>query len=56
MCDNVYVADVKRLGIHDYFVEHGSQEELLRECGYDQTGIEKAIREMISPPSPLKGG
>ena len=46
MCDNVYVADVKRLGIHDYFVEHGSQEELLRECGYDQTGIEKAIRDM----------
>jgi 1-deoxy-D-xylulose-5-phosphate synthase len=57
MCDNVYVADVKRLGIHDYFVEHGSQEELLRECGYDQTGIEKAIREMISaPPSKGVGG
>jgi len=54
MCDNVYVADVKRLGIHDYFVEQGSQEELIRECGYDQTGIEKAIREMISAP-PLKG-
>jgi len=53
MCDNVYVADVKRLGIHDYFVEHGSQEELLRECGYDQTGIEKAIREMTHPPTPL---
>ena len=57
MCDNVYVADVKRLGIHDYFVEHGSQEELLRECGYDQTGIEKAIREMTSaPPSKGVGG
>jgi len=54
MCDNVYVADVKRLGIHDYFVEQGSQEELLKECGYDQTGIEKAIKEMLSAP-PLKG-
>jgi 1-deoxy-D-xylulose-5-phosphate synthase len=56
MCDNVYAADVKRLGIPDYFVEQGSQEELIRECGFDQAGIEKAIREMTSPPSPLKGG
>ena len=47
MCDNVYSADVRRLGIPDYFVEQGSQEELSRECGYDQEGIEKAIREMI---------
>ncbi len=56
MCDNVYVADVKRLGIKDYFVEQGTQEELHRECGYDQAGIEKTIREMIDPPSSLKGG
>jgi 1-deoxy-D-xylulose-5-phosphate synthase len=57
MCDNVYVADVKRLGIHDYFVEQGSQEELIRECGFDQTGIEKAIREILSaPPSKGAGG
>ena len=47
MCDNVYVADVKRLGIPDYFVEQGSQEELIRECGYDREGIERAIREML---------
>jgi 1-deoxy-D-xylulose-5-phosphate synthase len=52
MCDNVYVADVRRLGIPDYFVEQGSQEELIRECGYDQTVIEKTIREMTNPPSP----
>ncbi|MCX6333055.1 MAG: 1-deoxy-D-xylulose-5-phosphate synthase [Bacteroidia bacterium] len=47
MCDNRYVADVKRLGIPDYFVEQGSQEELHRECGYDMSGIEKTIREMV---------
>jgi 1-deoxy-D-xylulose-5-phosphate synthase len=47
MCDNVYVADVKRLGIPDYFVEQGSQEELIHECGYDREGIEKAVREML---------
>lgn len=52
MCDNVYVADVKRLGIPDYFVEQGTQEELYRECGYDQEGIEKTIRQMLTPPSP----
>jgi len=55
MCDNVYAADVKRLGIPDYFVEQGTQEELYRECGYDQEGIEKAIRQMLSVP-PSKGG
>ncbi|MCK7532204.1 MAG: hypothetical protein MZV63_14845 [Marinilabiliales bacterium] len=30
MCDNGYIADVKRLGIPDYFVEHGTQEELIQ--------------------------
>lgn len=47
MCDNSYSAEVRRLGIPDYFVEQGSQEELYRECGYDQEGIERAIKEML---------
>jgi 1-deoxy-D-xylulose-5-phosphate synthase len=47
MCDNLYNAEVKRLGIPDYFVEQGSQEELYHECGYDQEGIEKSIKEML---------
>ncbi len=47
MCDNHYSADVRRLGIPDYFVEHGTQEELYRECGFDANGIERTIREMI---------
>ncbi len=47
MCDNSYSAEVKRLGIPDYFVEQGSQEELYHECGYDQEGIEKSIKEML---------
>jgi len=52
MCDNLYSADVKRLGIPDYFVEQGSQQELYNECGYDKEGIERSIREMMkkSPP------
>ena len=47
MCDKGYNAEVRRLGIPDYFVEHGTQEELYRECGYDAEGIELAIREGI---------
>lgn len=47
MSDNGYSAEVRRLGIPDYFVEHGTQDELYRECGFDAEGIEIAIREMI---------
>jgi 1-deoxy-D-xylulose-5-phosphate synthase len=54
MCDNGYSSEVKRLGIHDYFVEQGSPEELYAECGFGVAGIEGAIREMLSAP-PLKG-
>jgi 1-deoxy-D-xylulose-5-phosphate synthase len=46
MCDNSYSARVKRLGIPDYFVEHGTQEELYRECGFDTASIAEVIREM----------
>jgi 1-deoxy-D-xylulose-5-phosphate synthase len=47
MSDNGYNADVRRLGIPDYFVEHGTQDELYRECGFDAEGIEMAIREIL---------
>jgi 1-deoxy-D-xylulose-5-phosphate synthase len=47
MCDNGYNAEIKRLGIQDYFVEHGTQAELIKECGFDAESIEKAIREMV---------
>jgi 1-deoxy-D-xylulose-5-phosphate synthase len=39
MAENGYKNSVSRLGIPDRFVEHGSNEELHRECGYDATGI-----------------
>lgn len=47
MADNGYNAEVRRLGIPDYFVEQGTQEELYSECGYDKEGIEIAIREIL---------
>ncbi|HUX56699.1 MAG TPA: 1-deoxy-D-xylulose-5-phosphate synthase [Bacteroidales bacterium] len=46
MSDHGYSSEVRRLGIPDYFVEHGTQAELQRECGFDAEGIELAIREM----------
>lgn len=39
MADHNYQAYVKRLGIPDKYVEHGSQEELHAECGYDEAAI-----------------
>lgn len=47
MCDNGYQAEVRRLGIPDYFVEHGTQEELIRECGFDAEAIAVSIKEMM---------
>ena len=47
MADNGYSSQVRRLGIPDYFVEHGTQDELYKECGYDAEGIELAIREIL---------
>jgi 1-deoxy-D-xylulose-5-phosphate synthase len=50
MCDNGYTSEVKRLGIHDYFVEQGTPDELYAECGFDAAGIENAIREVVGRP------
>jgi 1-deoxy-D-xylulose-5-phosphate synthase len=47
MSDNGYNAKIKRLGIPDYFVEHGSQKELYKECGFDSESIEHAITKMM---------
>jgi len=48
MNDNNYKAKVLRLGIPDRFVEHGTQEELYHECGFDTEGIAAAVRSMVS--------
>jgi 1-deoxy-D-xylulose-5-phosphate synthase len=56
MNDNDYSAKVMRLGIPDRFVEHGSQEELYRECGYDTAGIAAAARSMVRSKILTKAG
>jgi 1-deoxy-D-xylulose-5-phosphate synthase len=47
MSDNGYSAEIKRLGIPDYFIEQGTQEELIRDCGFDTAGIVRAAKEMV---------
>jgi 1-deoxy-D-xylulose-5-phosphate synthase len=37
---------VRRLGIPDRVVEHGTQDQLYKECGFDTEGIAQAVREM----------
>lgn len=39
MADNGYTAKVVRLGVPDSFVEHGSQQQLYKECGFDADAI-----------------
>jgi 1-deoxy-D-xylulose-5-phosphate synthase len=41
---------VSRLGVPDRFIEHGTQEELYHECGFDVEGICKNIRALINKP------
>jgi 1-deoxy-D-xylulose-5-phosphate synthase len=47
MADNGYNAKVKRLGIPDRYIEHGTQPELWAECGYDEHAIYSAAKEMV---------
>ena len=42
-----YEADIKMLGIPDRFIEHGTIDELHHECGIDEEGIERTIKELI---------
>ncbi len=49
MVDHSYPCQVKRLGIPDRFIEHGTQAELYGECGFDATGIANTIRSLVKP-------
>jgi 1-deoxy-D-xylulose-5-phosphate synthase len=48
MADHGYTARVKRLGIPDEVIEHGTQPELWAECGYDEKAIYAAGLEMVA--------
>lgn len=48
MADNGYQAEVKRLGIPDAFIEHGSPEQLQAECGFDKDSMVAVAEEMLA--------
>ena len=47
MADNQYQAQIKRLGIPDQYIEHGTQAELWRECQYDTQAIIENIQQIV---------
>ncbi len=48
MASEGYLSYVKILGIPDHFIDHGTQEELYRDCGIDADGIYKAAKSFIN--------
>lgn len=48
MADNEYKPTVKRIGIPNIFVEHGSVAELYHICDMDEEGILTKIKEFIN--------
>ncbi len=47
MAEHGYAAKVIRLGIPDKWIEHGTQNELYKECGFDAGSIAAKAEEMI---------
>lgn len=47
MADNQYSIQIKRLGIPDTFIEHGSPEELYAQLGLDVEGIMHSIEKIF---------
>jgi 1-deoxy-D-xylulose-5-phosphate synthase len=47
MAENNYSAKVKLMGIPDKFIEHGSPDDLYRECGIDVKGITNTVLELL---------
>jgi 1-deoxy-D-xylulose-5-phosphate synthase len=56
MADNNYQAHVKRLGVPDSFIDHGTPGELYKECGFDPNSIYEAIKSMVSTRILSKAG
>jgi 1-deoxy-D-xylulose-5-phosphate synthase len=53
--DNGFKTKVVRLGIPDQFIEHGTQQQLYKECGFDVDGIYQVAKRLIVPKMVGKG-
>ena len=49
MADHGYTPQVKRIGVPDRFIEHGSIPELYKLCGMDADSIAEIIRQLHAP-------
>ncbi|MFW5699412.1 MAG: 1-deoxy-D-xylulose-5-phosphate synthase [Bacteroidota bacterium] len=49
MTENGYQAQVIRLGVPDRFIDHGTPEQLYKECGFDVASICNKARSMVKP-------
>ena len=47
MSDNDYSVKVKRIGIEDKFIQHGTVDELYKICGLDEESIYQSIKNLI---------
>jgi 1-deoxy-D-xylulose-5-phosphate synthase len=45
ICENNYSSNLIRLGIPDKFIEHGTQEELIKLCEFDSSSIVNLIKK-----------
>jgi 1-deoxy-D-xylulose-5-phosphate synthase len=52
----VNAGHVRRLGIPDHFIEHGTRSELLADLGLDAAGIVRACRQWSGRPHQTAGG
>ena len=54
MANNNYQSTVKRLGIPDEFINHGTQAELHHDCNYDANAIVRTVHEILAEKSVSK--
>ena len=47
MANHDYKASVVRLGIPDKFINHGTQEELHKDCNYDSDAIINTVHTVL---------
>ena len=50
MMDNGFTPQIKRLGLPDRFIEHGSTPQLLHICNIDENAVISALQELTSEP------
>ncbi len=48
LLENGYSGTLKRIGLPDSFVQHGSRDQILNDLGLDENGLVTSIRKMIT--------